>query len=212
MLVARASVSLTATLLALCCVGCGTGLPLRAPGTLGFAARPAVPRPPPAPPSACGYLTLRVDYSRHGFNTSAGDTDVAAVIAHLLEREFARLGVVVTDDPARAYWSLMILGAERRDTGEFVFSGMLALRDLEVEGRGGGLASYSGPRARQFPTLFNGLAYGRRHELDEHVREFAREARAAIEPSARALCDFGALEARRERTLERELSELPEPL
>jgi hypothetical protein len=179
--------------LCLIATGCGTRVVLTVPRLPGFGEAAAGPRPE----AGCRYLNILVDYSTRATGMSAQDVALSARVAEAMKQELGRLGARVTEEPAEAYWSLMLLAVHNERDGGFIFSAMLALRDL-AETRDPGIATYAKPgKDDAKPTMYTGVSYGSHQDVERLAREYVRKADAALLPSARELCEFEAQEARR---------------
>ena len=125
----------------------------------------------------------------------------------------------MTEERKEAYWSLMILASNNERHDGYIFSALLAARNMS-EGYGPGLASYGGDESDEaeiaerieIPSMYNGLSYGPYTNLEDQAREYVRQAYKAVFPAARQLCDFEAAEKARENDLETQLPALPQPL
>ena len=195
--------------LLLLATGCGTRVVLSIPRMPG-----SEPPPLARPAVDCRYLRVLVDFSTRGTGMTARDVELSAHVAEVMRREFARIGAIVTDEPAEAYWSLMVMAAHNvRDDG-YVFSAMLTLRNLR-EGHDPGLATYAKDAAddgEALPTMYTGMSYGARQDVDRLARRWVQEADAALLPSARQLCEFEATEAHRRSTVDEQIPHPDVPL
>lgn len=215
---------LTALLLCLPCLGCGQTYMLYIPEAPFPAEDDTVVAEEEADPRVrCEFMTVLIDYSREGMGLSPADLTVASRIKKAMEQEFESFGTHVTDTRSEAYWSLMILASNNERHDGYIFSALLASRNMN-EGYGGGLASYVGeqdenaPEAAEssetlsIPSMYNGLSYGPYTILEDQAREYARRAYQAVFPAARQLCDFEAADRAREAELESQLPTQPQPL
>jgi hypothetical protein len=179
--------------LCLLATGCGTRIVLTIPRS-PFAAPPA---PAPRPEGERRYLNLLVDYSTQASGMSARDVALSADVAESMTKEFQRLGAHVTDEPAQAYWSLMLLAIHNERDEGFIFSATLALREL-AEARDTGIQTYAtASEGNAPPTFYTGISYGSLQDLGRLTRKFAETADAALLPSARQLCAFESNENER---------------
>ena len=198
-----------AALALLLATGCGTHVVLRIPDFPSLASEPA---PAPAPEPSCRYLNVLVDYSTEASGLALRDVSLSAHVAEVMKKEFARLGVHVTEDPGEAYWSLMLIAVHNQRDGGFIFSAMLHLRDLS-EARNPGIATYSRPTkvAVSIPSMYNGVSYGSQQDVDKLAREYVQKAEQALLPSARQLCEFETQEARQRSAVDDQVAhpELP---
>ena len=181
---------------------------LRIPDLPSFASE----APAPAPDPGCRYLNVLVDYSTEASGLALRDVGLSAHVAEVMKKEFARLGVHVTENPAEAYWSLMLIAVHNQRDGGFIFSAMLHLRDLD-EARNPGISTYSRPGkvSVSIPSMYTGVSYGSQQDIDKLAREYVQKAEQALLPSARTLCDFDAQEARRHDSVDQQVArpELP---
>ena len=168
----------------------------------------------------CEFMTVLIDYSRTGMGLSPADIKVASRVANAMSKEFESYGTHVTDVRKDAYWSLMILASNNERHDGYIFSALLAARNMN-EGHGPGIAAYgSGEDASdqevgdlvKIPSMYNGLSYGPYTNLEDQAREYVRQAYNAVFPAARQLCDFEAADKARELELESQLPALPQPL
>ncbi len=167
---------------------------------------------PPDPRVVCEFMTVMIDFSRHG------EIDVAARVADAMEQEFESLGTRVTTSK-KAYWSLMILASDNSRRDGYIFSAMLSARNMN-EGYDPGVTVFQreddrpvdGKKTDKIPTLYNGLSYGPYEALEEQSREYVRQAYAAILPYAQQLCAFEAADKQREQSLDAQLPAEPAPL
>ena len=170
--------------LAGCVVGCSHPVVIVIPGQRIAAADASAPRVP----ATCRYTTMAITHSMESYGMSRADIELSARISEVMRSEFARLGADVTQDPAGAYWSLMVIAAtDARHYEGFVFSATLSLRQLS-EGRDPGIMAYTSKDSEGTPTAYSGLGYGPGYELDRTVRSFVARADAALLPAVRALC------------------------
>jgi len=199
--------------LGLACLGCGQTLVIRIPD-LPFRDSD----PPPGVAAAerrvrCNFMTILVDYSRHG------EIEVADRVARAMEREFERYGVRVTRSNQDAYWSLMILASDNARGDGYIFSALLSARNMN-EGydpgvtvfRRDGEAVEESAAGEKIPTMYNGLSYGPYETLDEQAKIFVKQAYEAVFPHARELCDFERSDREREKTIDEEIPGPPSPL
>jgi hypothetical protein len=152
-------------------------------------------------PEDCRYTRVAISHARNSTSMSNEDLEVSAKVAALMRREFANAGATVTDVPADAYWSLMVMAAadDRHHKG-FVFSASIGLRDMH-EGHDPGITTYETGTSVQSATFYSGLGFGPGYILENTVREFARRADLALLPAARKLCDYAEAEKHRESEL-----------
>ena len=183
------------------------------------------PEPPPEPAPAlppplhgCSLLTILIDSSPQGDQELAQRAEVA------MSSELLRFGARTTHSPADAYWSLMILASNNERHDGYIFSALLAARNMH-EGDAGGLASYVGEEAEtedvetalptagaSVPSMYNGLSYGPYASLEDQAREYVRRAYEAVFPAAQSLCNFEAADKARESEIESQLPNQPQPL
>ena len=212
--------------LALCLAtaGCGRSFVLEFPEAPPlpelFAEEPPVSDPPE--PLDCEFMSVLIDYSRHG------DTRVAVAVAEAMADEFESLGTRVTSTRGEAFWSLMILATQNPRKNGYIFTAMLSARNMN-EGYDPGVTVFrregeaeeeaedvpvdgDGGDAGKIPTMYHGLSYGPDSALDEQARLYVRQAYAAVFPYAEQLCDLAANDLEREESIEEQLPEAPEPL
>jgi hypothetical protein len=192
--------------------GCGTHIVLRIPDFPSLASEPV--RSAEVPPS-CRYLNVLIDYSTEASGLELRDVNLSEHVAEVMKKEFARLGVHVTENPNEAYWSLMLIAVNNQRDGGFIFSAMLHLRDLS-EARNPGIATYSRKQNPEkvpvsLPSVYTGVSYGSHHDVDMLAREYVRKAEEALLPSARQLCEFETQEARMRTSVDEQVPhpELP---
>ena len=158
---------------------------------------------------------------------SPADLKVASRVKNAMQDEFENYGTHVTDTRSEAYWSLMILASNNERHDGYIFSALLAARNMH-EGDGGGLASYVGEesdeakresaapgdpvRVTRIPSMYNGLSYGPYASLEDQAREYVRRAYKAVFPAAQSLCNFEAADKARESEIESQLPNQPQPL
>jgi hypothetical protein len=168
----------------------------------------------------CEFMTVLIDYSRSGMGLSPADVKVASRVANAMTKEFQTYGTHVTDVRKDAYWSLMILASNNERHDGYIFSALLAARNMN-EGSGPGLAAYGTDEEEsdeeisdliKIPSMYNGLSYGPYTNLEDQAREYVRQAYNAVFPAARQLCEFEAAEKAREIDLDSQLPALPQPL
>jgi hypothetical protein len=192
--------------------GCGQTLVIRIPD-LPFRSS----EPPPGTDAdqrvQCDFMTILIDYSRHG------EIEVADRVARAMEREFERYGVRVTRSNQDAYWSLMILASDNSHGDGYIFSALLSARNMNegydpgvtVFQRDGEAVEPSASR-QKIPTMYNGLSYGPYETLEDQAKIFVKQAYEAVFPHARELCDFERSDREREQTIDREIPGPPSPL
>lgn len=178
----------------------------------------------PPPLENCATLTILVDASRRG------DPQIAARTRRAMSSELERFGARISDSPAGAYWSLMILASPNSRRDGFIVSVLLSARTAS-EGIGPGMTTFAREQraepeaaagagdgdaaaadAAPVPTLYSGLAYGSWGQLESQARALARQAYTTVYPALRRLCDYEASERLRERALEEQLPAPPRPL
>jgi hypothetical protein len=208
-----------ALLLALASLGCGKAFVLEVPDFRPdlvprlFAEKPA--NPAPLERLDCQFMTVLIDYSRHG------DTRIAVEVAEAMAGEFESLGTRVTSRRAEAFWSLMIL-ASRNGRSGYIFSATLSARNMN-EGYDPGVTVFrqeedesapgKGPEnPHKIPTMYHGLSYGPQARVEDQARIFVRQAYAAVYPYAEQLCELEESDRERERSLDEQLPGAPEPL
>lgn len=105
--------------------GCGQTLVLELPSAPPNPFEEPLQGPQPLLPRVeCEFMTLLIDFSRKG------EVEVSARVARAMAEEFESFGTRVTDDPNRAYWSLMILASGNARRDGFVFSALLTARNM----------------------------------------------------------------------------------
>jgi len=190
--------------LLLATTGCGTRVVLTVPKFPSFGDRQAAAA---RPPTECRYLNVLVNYSTQAEGMSARDVQLSATVAEVMKQEFARAGVDVTEEPAGAYWSLMLMAIHNvRDDG-FIFSATLSLRDLS-EANDPGIATYAKTRKTGPATMYTAISYGSQQDLERRARDFVNAADTALLPSARELCASEAHEEGRHQAVE---AQVPDP-
>jgi hypothetical protein len=198
---------LAALALPLLAAGCGTRIVLTVPRLPSLGAEAPAPRPQPK----CRYLNLLVDYSTQASGMSARDVQLSAEVAAVMAEEFRRLGARVTAEPGEAYWSLMLMAVHNERDGGFIFSAMLALRQLS-ESHDPGIARYASDKSPTGPpTLYTAVSYGSLADVHRMARDYVHKADAALLPSARQLCAFEAREDERHTAVDAQIErpELP---
>ena len=222
--------SLIALLICLPCLGCGQTYMLYVPESpISFAEgkEELAPGEETDPRVECEFMTILIDYSREGMGLSPADLKVASRVKNAMQDEFENYGTHVTDTRSEAYWSLMILASNNERHDGYIFSALLAARNMH-EGDGGGLASYVGEesdeatrepaapgdpvRVTRIPSMYNGLSYGPYASLEDQAREYVRRAYKAVFPAAQSLCNFEAADKARESEIESQLPNQPQPL
>jgi hypothetical protein len=189
------------------CLGCAQPLIIVVPGMAPRDARNTSSAE--RLPEGCPFTRMAITHSRTGSSISNADLRVSSEIAELMRREFVNLGATISDRPADAYWSLMVMAvADDRHYEGFIFSASIGLRDLR-EGRDPGITSYQASTSGESPIIYSGLGFGPGYVLEETVREFVRRADAALLPAARRLCAYAEAEKLRESELE---AHSPDPL
>jgi hypothetical protein len=200
----------------LAAIACGQTLVVKVPNApaLPFLKeRRVIADPDDADPRVvCEFMTVMIDFSRHG------EIEVAARVARAMEQEFESLGTRITTSK-EAYWSLMILASDNSRRDGYIFSAMLSARNMN-EGYDPGVTVFQreddrpvdGKKSDKVPTLYNGLSYGPYEVLEEQSRQYVRQAYAAIFPYAQQLCAFEAADKQREQTLDAQLPAEPAPL
>jgi hypothetical protein len=191
--------------LALLATGCGTRIVLTIPRFPSLRGEAPAARPAPQ----CRYLNVLIDYSTQASGMSAEDVRLSAEVAEAMAQEFHRLGAQVTDEPGQAYWSLMLMAVHNQRDGGFVFSAMLALRDLS-EAHDPGIATYAksdDDRPTQ-PTMYTAISYGSLSDVERLARHYVQKADAALLPSARKLCAFELEEDQRHSAVD---AQVPHP-
>jgi len=153
-------------------------------------------------PDDCRYTRVSISHSWNGASMSNEDRKISAKVAALMRREFANTGATITESPADAYWSLMVMAAaDDRHHDGFVFSASVGLRDMN-EDHDPGITTYESDASVQSPILYSGLGFGPGYVLEDTIREFARRADSALLPAARDLCASADSEQRRESELQ----------
>ena len=166
----------------------------------------------PRPEPSCRYLNVLVDYSTQASGMSGKDVQLSAEVAGVMVREFERLGARVTLEPQQAYWSLMLMAIHNERDGGFIFSAMLALRQL-TESHDPGIATYaSSASAEAPPTLYTAVSYGSLSDVHRMAREYVQKADAALLPAARQLCAFEVQEDERHTAVDAEIERPEVPL
>jgi hypothetical protein len=195
---------LAAIALGLLATGCGTRIVLTIPRFPSLHAEAPAARPG----LHCRYLNVLIDYSTQAAGMSAEDVRLSAEVAEAMAQEFRRLGARVTEEPGQAYWSLMLMAVHNERDGGFVFSAMLALREL-AESRDPGIATYakSGEGPGQ-PTMYTAISYGSLEDAERLARQYVQKADAALLPSARRLCAFEVQEDQRHSEVD---AQVPRP-
>jgi hypothetical protein len=181
------------------CIGCAKPLVIVLPGfnpqVEGSTARAE------RLPEDCRYTRVAISHAQDSTSMSNEDLEVSAKVAALMRREFANAGATVTDTPADAYWSLMVMAAaDDRHYKGFVFSASIGLRDMH-EGHDPGITTYESDHSVQSPVVYSGLGFGPGYILEDTIREFARRADVALLPAAKSLCDYAEAEELRESEL-----------
>ena len=195
---------LVAIALCVLATGCGSRIVMTVPRSPFAAAPPPVVRPP----GECRYLNVLVGYSTQAAGMSGRDVALSAEVAEEMIQELQRLGAHVTDQPGRAYWSLMLLAIHNQRDDGFIFSASLALREL-AEARDTGIATYSEQKQASAPaTIYTGISYGSLQDIRRQARTFVQSADAALLPSYRRLCAFEAEENARHDAVE---AQVPAP-
>ena len=204
-------------LLALASAGCGRAFVLQVPDFRPnlvarlFAEEPASPLP--LERLDCRFMSVLVDYSRHG------DTRVAVEVAEAMADEFEALGTRVTSDRSEAFWSLMILASQQGRNG-YIFSAMFSARNMN-EGYDPGVTVFRsedddapkpGAAPGKIPTMYHGLSYGPQALIEDQARIFVRQAYTAVHPYAEQLCALEDSDREREESLDEQLPGEPEPL
>lgn len=187
--------------------GCGTHVVLRIPDFPSFASAPA---PVASAEPNCRYLNVLIDYSTEASGLELRDVSLSAHVAEVMKKEFARLGIHVTEDPNEAYWSLMLIAVNNQRDGGFIFSAMLHLRDLS-EARNPGISTYARASKKvpaSLPSMYTGVSYGSHQDVDKLAREYVQKAEEALLPSARQLCEFETQEAKQRTEVD---DEVPHP-
>jgi hypothetical protein len=208
-LFARRSIMRIVTVVSLfgLCLGCAQPLIIVVPGVAPREARNAISAE--RLPDGCPYTRMAITHSRTGSSISNADLHVSSKIAELMRREFVNSGATITDRPADAYWSLMVMAvADDRHYEGFIFSASIGLRALQ-EGHDPGITSYKASTSGESPIIYSGLGFGPGYVLEETVREFVRRADTALLPAAQRLCAYAEAENFRESELE---ARLPVPL
>jgi len=155
---------------------------------------------PPELPSDCRYLNVWVDYPREGTGMSSRDLLLNAKIAGLMKRELANRGHHISEHPADAYWSLLIM-ASNIDHGQYTFSATLKLRNLTEE-HNSGIMRFPEAGESSPPMTYAALSHGYRRDLRRQVQEYVYRADAALMPVSQSLCMFDAHDDYREQELE----------
>lgn len=208
-----------ALLIGLLCSGCGNTLIMRIP-ELPFRQDDAAGTDAETDLRVeCEFMTVLIDYSRHGMGLAPADVHIASRVAKAMANEFESRGTRVTDSRNDAYWSLMILAANNEQHDGYIFSALLASRNMS-EGHDPGVTMYAGDLEGDaelgeriaIPSMYNGLSYGPYESLEGQAREYVRQAYAAVFPAAKQLCDFAEADQNREREIEAQLPGLPKPL
>ena len=181
------------------CIGCANPLVIVLPG-MNRQEEPTVAHAERLPKD-CRYIRVAISHAKDASSMSNDDLEVSAKVAALMRREFANAGATVTDIPADAYWSLMVMAAadDRHHKG-FVFSASIGLRDMH-EGHDPGITTYASDHSVQSPVVYSGLGFGPGYILEDTIREFARRADVALLPAAKSLCDYAKAEELRESEL-----------
>lgn len=204
----------------LACLACGQTYMLYVPEAPFAFGEPAAQAEESDPRVHCEFMTVLIDYSRDGMGLSPADLTVASRVAEAMTEEFENIGTRVTDSRAEAYWSLMILASNNERHDGYIFSALLAARNLH-EGDSGGLSTYGADAAAtdgeiaeriEIPTMYNGLSHGPYASLDDQAREYVQRAYKAVFPAARQLCDFEAADQDREAEIDAQLPTQPQPL
>jgi hypothetical protein len=167
----------------------------------------------------CEFMTILIDYSRHGMGLSPEDVRIASRVADAMESEFAAHGTHVTKKRGRAYWSLMILAANNERSDGYIFSALLASRNMN-EGYDPGVSVYAAVEEadepvdaeRAMPSMYNGLSYGPYENLEDQAREYVRRAYKAVFPTAERMCQFAEADRQREEDVDGQLPDPPVPL
>ena len=195
---------IAAIALALLSTGCGTRIVLTIPRLPSLRAEAPAVRPGPS----CRYLNVLIDYSTQAAGMSAEDVRLSAEVADAMAQEFQRLGARVTEEPGQAYWSLMLMAVHNQRDGGFVFSAMLALREL-TEARDPGIATYAkSDQGAGQPTMYTAISYGSLEDAARMARHYVQTADAALLPSARQLCAFEDQEDQRHSEVD---AQVPRP-
>ena len=203
-------------LLCLLATGCGKTVVFRIPSPLARAAEIVDETDPRA---ECEFMTILIDYSRHGMGLAPEDVRIAARVADAMESEFASLGTQVTEKRGKAYWSLMILAANNERSDGYLFSALLTSRNMN-EGYDPGVSVYAAAEAegvpadapKAVPSMYNGLSYGPYENLEDQAREYVRRAYKAVFPMAERLCQFAEADRQREVDVDQQLPDPPVPL
>ncbi len=212
-----------ALVVCLATAGCGRSFVVEMPDAPlpGFFGEEPIDGADPIEPLDCQFMSVLIDYSRHG------DTRVAVAVAEAMADEFEALGTRITPVRSEAFWSLMILATkDARKTG-YIFTAMLSARNMN-EGYDPGVTVFrrEGDRGPEdgaedgsepgtegkIPTMYHGLSYGPESALEEQARLYVRQAYDAVFPYAEQLCDLAASDREREESLDAQLPEAPEPL
>jgi hypothetical protein len=207
--------TLSASLLILLALtGCGTTLVFKVPEAPTLA--DALPVEEHDERVECEFMTVLINYSRHGMGLSPDDVRIAAKVANAMAEEFESYGTRITDQKDDAYWSVMILASNNERQDGYIFSALLASRNMS-EGYDPGVAIYGQDEADELdintvPSIYNGLSYGPYVDMEDQAREYVRRAYAAVFPTAKQLCDFEEADRAREQEMEQQLPSPPEPL
>jgi hypothetical protein len=185
------------------CLGCAQPLILVVPGLAPREGR--IVAEVERLPDDCRYARVAITHSRNGPSISSADLRVSSKVAELMRREFLNTGATITDTPADAYWSLMVMAvADDRHYEGFIFSASIGLRDLH-EGHDPGITTYQASSAEESPVFYSGLGFGPGYVLEETVREFVKRADAALLPAAQRLCAYAESENLREAELQAQI-------